>query len=133
MSYNYNVYLLIIMTFKQLRRKVPRIILLVSLSIICILLFISVNSAPVLFIDKSCPFCEQTVDELKFREFDKKTNLRIKSLEGNSLNQREFRQKSAECEIESSQVGVPLLYYNGECFKGKVEILKELERASVSD
>lgn len=125
------------MTFKQLRRKVPLIILLGCLSIICILLFINVNSekdkTPVLFIDKSCSFCEQTVDELKFRQFDKKTKLQIKSLEGNSLNQREFRQKSAKCKIESSQVGVPLLYSNGECFKGKVEILKELEHASVSD
>lgn len=100
-----------------------------------IVVFFALNqrdlNSPTVFIDTSCEFCEQLMSEISFREFDKKTDVRIKSLQGNSLNKNNYKKANENCDIPEDQRAVPLLYIDGKCFIGVIEILKELERISV--
>jgi hypothetical protein len=125
------------MKYSKQKLKIP-----ILLSIFNLIAFIFVinyayggrdQNEAVLYIDSNCQFCEQTIEEVEFREYENHLDLNIKSLEGNSLNKRSFDLRSEECEISEAQKGVPLLYYQGKCFKGKLEILKELERLSIQN
>ncbi|HRN70988.1 MAG TPA: hypothetical protein PLS49_07460 [Candidatus Woesebacteria bacterium] len=87
----------------------------------------------VLYTDSDCGFCEETIDEIEFREYSNHIDLSIKSLKGNSLNKRGFDNSIEKCGIPEDQKGVPLLVAKNICFKGKTEILKELERLSIQN
>lgn len=87
----------------------------------------------ILFTDSNCTYCEETLYEINFRGFTSHVNLSIKSINGNSLNKRKLDIGAEKCGIRNEAKGVPLLIANDKCFKGKTEILKELERLSIQD
>lgn len=93
--------------------------------------FINYKSNPVLFINNSCPHCEQTVSDIEDMEFKKSTGLIIKNIDNFILYKRDFDTISQVCDIKESQRGVPLLYHQKKCFKGRIEILQELERLNI--
>lgn len=92
---------------------------------------INYKNNPVLFINNSCPHCEQTVSDIKYLEFKTSTGLIIKNIDNFILYKRDFNTVSQVCDIEESQRGVPLLYHQKKCFKGRIEILQELERLNI--
>jgi hypothetical protein len=92
-----------------------------------------VSERVVLYTDSNCKFCEETIDEIVFREFANHVDLTIKSLNGNSLNKRSFENNIERCGIPTEEKGVPLLVAKDKCFKGKANILEELERLSIQD
>lgn len=87
----------------------------------------------VLYTDSDCSFCEETLDQIEFREFSTHIDLSVKSLNGNSLNKRRFDISIENCGIPNEEKGVPLLVADNKCYKGKTEILKELERLSIQN
>ena len=87
----------------------------------------------VLYTDSNCKFCEETIDEIKYREFANHVDLSIRSLNGNSLNKRSFDNNIENCDIPLEEKGVPLLVTKDKCVKGKADILEELERLSIQD
>lgn len=125
------------MKYSDLKNKTP--IILLILNIVAFVLVLNytygVNNPNkiVLYTDSDCGFCEETIDEIEFREYSNHIDLSIKSLKGNSLNKRGFDNSIEKCDIPNDQKGVPLLVANDKCFKGKTEILKELERLSIQD
>ncbi len=130
---SYNNY----MKYSEMKSKSP-----IALFLVNILAFIMVMNYTygvnnpnkiILYTDSDCKFCEETIDEIEFREYSNHIDLSIKSLKGNSLNKRGFDNSIEKCNIPNDQKGVPLLVAKDKCFKGKTEILKELERLSVEN
>jgi len=125
------------MRYSRLKSKTPIILLILNIvAFVLVLNYTYGGNNPnkiVLYTDSDCRFCEETIDEIEFREYSNHVDLSIKSLKGNSLNKRGFDNSIEKCGIPEDQKGVPLLVAENNCFKGKTEILKELERLSIQN
>lgn len=119
------------------KSKFPLLLAFTNLVLFLIVIFyINTRSGgddALLFVDSKCIFCEETIDEINFRRYKDHIRISVKSLEGNSLNKNLFDRKVQECNLGDKQKGVPMLYTGGKCFKGKLEILQELERLSIQN
>lgn len=125
------------MKYSKLNKKTPAFLTLFNLIAFILVLFyanVEINSNKiVLYTDSNCNFCEETLDEIEFREFYNHVDLSVKSLNGNSLNKRSFDDSTKDCGITDKEKGVPLLVSDKKCYRGKIEILKELERLTIQN
>jgi glutaredoxin len=79
-----------------------------------------------------CPNCvivKQYMDEFNIEEAIQKLNINLTKMNmDNSISLPYFRKATKECELPVSSVGVPFIYFNGECFIGRIEVINYLNR-----
>ena len=88
------------------------------------------ESALVLYYGITCPHCEVVEEWLEGNPKTKeKSGLITKEVYENQKNSRELAEKAKKCQIEeSSGIGVPFLYDNGQCIVGDQPIINYLKK-----
>lgn len=77
---------------------------------------------PILFYSNYCSHCknvEQYINENNIKEKYSFTELEVADNQDNAII---LAQKAAKCGIDTDNIGVPLLYDNGKCFVGDIDI-----------
>jgi len=86
---------------------------------------------PVLFYETTCPNClivEQFITDNKIDEKITMTKIEVSSPE----NSQTLLAVGKSCGINPENLGVPLLYADGKCYEGRVDVIKYLsEKAGV--
>lgn len=108
--------------------------IVVTLLTLGILLAIFYPREPVLtlFINDSCPHCEQTVKHIDSLEFYKRVKVEVKNIDSSYENRHSFEEALGVCNLREEEIAVPLLHSSDKCFKGTTRILQELEKLSIS-
>lgn len=81
----------------------------------------------IFFYSYTCPHCktvEDFMDETQVRQI---INISEKEVSTNLANQQLFIKLAKECGVSQDSLGVPLLYHDGECLFGDVDIIEFLE------
>jgi glutaredoxin-related protein len=81
---------------------------------------------PMLFWGTTCPYCHEVIEEIGERGLDEQIDIEMLEIYENKENLDIFREKIEVCNINPNRAGVPLLYYEEECFIGPNQILSKL-------
>ena len=85
----------------------------------------------ILYWGDGCPHCEIVRDYIRQNQADLKLRIEQKEVYNSPENQRELAKAAEECKIGASQIGVPLLYYKGQCYSGDqdcIEFIKNMAK-----
>lgn len=112
-------------------QKIVAVFFIIVAVIIAILFFISnqqnkntnLPEGIVLYYGDTCPHCKIVDEFIINNNVSSKINITNKEVFNNPLNQAEFLRVIKQCNIKSSQAGVPLLYSEGTCYSGDVEVI----------
>lgn len=90
------------------------------------------ESAHTLFINDSCPHCEQTLKHMDNLKFHERVKVDVINIDYSDKNEQSFEKALTTCDLSEDQVAVPLLYFSDNCFRGTTQILEKLEELSIS-
>lgn len=95
-----------------------------GLVIVALILALAKNKPeqPILFYSNYCPHCqnvEKYINENNIKEKYSFTELEVADNQDNAVI---LAQKAAKCGIDTDNIGVPLLFDNGACFLGDIDI-----------
>ena len=77
----------------------------------------------------NCQVVKQWMADNSFDEELKLLNINITRLNMNNvLSLPYFNKVTKACELPATSVGVPLLYHDGKCFIGRIEVIDHLNR-----
>ncbi len=71
----------------------------------------------------SCPHCKVVEEYIETNRVGEKISFARKEISQVPENQRDFIVKASGCGIASESLGVPMLYFAGECYLGEDEII----------
>lgn len=127
---------------KKIKKKDYFALLFIFVSVVLILILILKPSSPPSDIDfdykngtvlfyygETCPHCRIVENYIAQNSLDSKITIISKEVYKNKDNQNELFHVGDLCKINRNMLGVPLIFYNGECFIGDVngiELLKSL-------
>jgi len=78
----------------------------------------------IFFYSDSCSHCQKVKAYIKDNAINKKVFYREVAAFANQENMNLFRQKASECGLGEYQRGVPLVYSQGKCYLGDIEVIK---------
>jgi glutaredoxin len=81
----------------------------------------------VIFSAENCPYCKEVEEWIKENSVDEKLDIAIKEVSSNREYSKELEQAAISCRINPTQVGVPLMFAQKECYSGKIEIIDYLQ------
>jgi glutaredoxin len=80
----------------------------------------------------TCTHCKEVEAFMEERNASSFLKIEMKEIYENIENAKEMRMRAQKCELQTNQVGVPFIYFEGKCYVGKIEaenlITKELEK-----
>lgn len=80
----------------------------------------------VIFSSDNCPFCREVEQWIEQNNVHQSLDITVKSVSADSKYARELEQVAISCRINPTQVGVPLMYAEDQCYSGSVEIIEFL-------
>ena len=112
-------------------QKVVLGFIIVSVLIIAILSLIYVTKTKnsglptgiVFYYGADCPHCKVVEAWMITNNISSKLNITQTEVINNPLKRNEFLSVLNQCKIEPSNAGVPLLYSDGKCYQGEVEVI----------
>lgn len=75
------------------------------------------------FYGEECPHCHEVLKFLDENKITEKVNYEKKEVWHNKENSKQMMEKVEQCGLSKSQIGVPFLYAEGECFVGTPDVL----------
>jgi hypothetical protein len=89
------------------------------------------SKVPLYFYETTCPNCKVISDFMTQTEIEKK--LTLEKIEvSTSANSKKLLAIAQKCNIQTSSLGVPLLYADGKCYEGRDEVIGYLsEKAGI--
>ena len=81
-----------------------------------------------IFTSENCPFCKDVEQWVEQNQADESLDIAIKEVTDDRKYARELEQAAISCRINPTQVGVPFMYADGECFSGSLEIIGRLSQ-----
>jgi glutaredoxin len=84
-------------------------------------------SIPILFSGDGCPHCDDVKEEIDNDPVLRDIEIDHREIYYNEANSKVFSEKVQECGLSPYQAGVPMLYYNGNCWSGKYGVIQGLE------
>lgn len=87
----------------------------------------------ILFVGDGCPHCENVEKYMEENGTAEKLDIETKEVYYNRENQKLLQEKAGQCGINTSQIGVPLLWdENGKkCMSGDADIINFLKEKSL--
>jgi len=85
------------------------------------------NGTVLFYYGESCPHCKNIENYIKENNLDAKLIIFSREVYSNQSNQDELFHVAGLCKINRNMVGVPLMFYNGNCFIGDVDGIKLLK------
>ena len=82
------------------------------------------NSDPVFYYGNTCPHCEIVEEWFKANQVEEKMTFSKKEVYDNRENALELNKVAAECGLDTSSIGVPFLYAEGQCLIGSPDIIE---------
>ncbi len=81
---------------------------------------------PILFWGTTCPYCHVVRGQIEEQGIKEKISIEELEIYENEDNLKIFREKIEVCKIDPNSAGVPLLYFDEECFTGPNAIMAQL-------
>ena len=81
------------------------------------------NQDLILYYGDTCPHCKIVEAFLQDNKISEKVDFSQKEAFFNSKNSKELIQKATQCKINPNEIGVPLLWNNGQCLVGDEDII----------
>lgn len=82
------------------------------------------NGGPIFFYGETCPHCQKVEEYMVENSIRDKYLFQEMEVSKNKANAAVFGQKAKECGLDLNKLGVPMLYENGTCYMGDVDIIK---------
>lgn len=90
------------------------------------------TSEVVLYTSETCPHCKNVEAFIsKNPSIEKKLGLIKKEVTEDVANKKDLVTKAGICKIDAETIGVPLLYFKGECISGDTPIIEFLSKKIV--
>ena len=86
------------------------------------------NSPIVFFYGEECPHCKIVEEYFSENNIAEKIQFSQKEVYHNKGNASFLAEKAKDCGISESELGVPLLWNEGECYIGDVDIIQFFEQ-----
>jgi glutaredoxin len=87
----------------------------------------------VLYYGSTCSHCKIIEEFINSNNITEKLKFEQKEVFENKENANELTKVAEYCKLDSSNIGVPFMYYEGECYIGDIDIIKLLkEKANIS-
>ncbi|MBD3244994.1 MAG: hypothetical protein GF335_03315 [Candidatus Moranbacteria bacterium] len=81
-----------------------------------------------LFVGEGCGHCEKVENYIEQNNLKEKKKIEILEVFAQKANQKIYLKAFEKCGKEKPQnISVPVLYYNGNCMSGDVDIIEELK------
>jgi glutaredoxin len=118
-------------------KKVVTVFMVISIVFIAGLYYYSLqverSSGMTFYYGITCPHCKIVEEYMNEVNATSVLDIEMKEVYENSVNAAELQKVAKKCGINGDSIGVPLLYFNGECYVGDVdakEIIRvEMEKA----
>ncbi|EKE16485.1 MAG: hypothetical protein ACD_11C00006G0008 [uncultured bacterium] len=81
------------------------------------------ESGIVYYFGKECSHCQKVEKFLQENKISEKVMFSKKEVWHDKINAQEFDEKTVECGLDKSEVGVPLLYVDKKCYIGEIEVI----------
>lgn len=85
------------------------------------------NDGPIFFYGETCPHCQKVEEYMTENSIKDKYSFQELEVSKNKANAAIFGQKAKECKLDLNKLGVPMLYDNGACYMGDVDIIAFFE------
>lgn len=82
---------------------------------------------PIYYYGSTCPYCKVVQDWLDVNKVSEKMNYTKKEVWSNAVNASELNRVAASCGLDTSSIGVPFLYAEGQCLIGAPDIIAYFE------
>ncbi len=82
---------------------------------------------PIYYYGTTCPYCKVVAEWLDENKIAEKVNFTKKEVWSNQVNASELNRVAASCGLDTSTIGVPFLYAEGECLIGAPDIIGYFE------
>jgi phage FluMu protein Com len=83
------------------------------------------SKTPVYFYETTCPNCKAVEEFMTQNKIEEKVTL-TKIEASSALNAKMLVAVANKCNIPTATLGVPLLYADGKCYEGRIEVIKYL-------
>jgi glutaredoxin len=83
----------------------------------------SLNDKLIFFYGDTCPHCKKVEEFFAQNKVTEKISFSQKEVYNNKDNGALLSEKAAECGLKQDEIGVPLLWDNGKCLTGDVDII----------
>jgi glutaredoxin len=81
------------------------------------------NSEPIFYYGNTCPHCEIVEEWFEANQVEEKMTFAKKEVYANRENALELNKIAKECGLDTSSIGVPFLYADGQCLIGSPDII----------
>lgn len=86
---------------------------------------------PLYFYETTCPNCKIVEEFMTQNKIEEKITLEKIEI-SSAVNSKKLVEVAKKCNIATANTGIPLLYADGKCYEGRVEVIKYLsEKAGV--
>ncbi len=86
------------------------------------------NSSTILYYSETCPHCKNVEGFIEQNDISSKMNIIQKEVKLNESNAKELITVQNYCKIDKNYIGsVPLLYSDGKCYLGDIDIIDFLK------
>jgi hypothetical protein len=83
---------------------------------------------PVYFYGNTCPKCKDLQDFIDKNKLEEKITIIKKEVYSNQANALMLSKVAEKCNIKSSEIGVPFMYFEGKCLIGEPDIKSLLSK-----
>jgi len=90
----------------------------------------SVASNHILFWGNGCSHCEKVDEFLEGTGLQEKLNISKMEVFSNKDGAKVYLEKAKECGENTSQISVPMMFWEGECISGDTPIIDKLNKES---
>jgi glutaredoxin len=81
------------------------------------------QSDPIFYYGNTCPHCEIVEEWFKANQVEEKMTFAKKEVYDNRANALELNEVAKGCGLDTSSIGVPFLYADGQCLIGSPDII----------
>lgn len=81
-----------------------------------------------IFTSPSCPHCQTVKDYIGQNDLSEKLSIKVLDLSQNQQYSTLLADKAKSCQIDTSQIGVPFYFYQGQCLQGDQPIISALDQ-----
>ncbi len=81
----------------------------------------------ILYYGITCPHCKNVDEFIENNGIEAKVKITRREIYTNQFNLNELQRHALECGINQSTVGVPFIYYQGNCYLGEDECIDFLK------
>lgn len=81
------------------------------------------NSEPIFYYGNTCPHCKEVEEWFKANQVEEKIQFAQKEVYDDRQNAAELTKVAESCGLDTTSIGVPFLYADGQCLIGSPDII----------